>query len=270
MVRPSDVTESLSDILYKHAFRDPEGLMRLPEGAIYAVKLAQAPTLEIEDVVDFAVTNPPFSRRLFGSVNGANYRAETWIAKLRLAAICLGISECRILLMQHACMRILSTNRPGYNAILRKVFDRSVRAAQMARALADHFQVDPDTGYLSALMQDLGYARCVHTIADHRRAPPSEAAMVDAIEAVHCIAGAQLVHAWKLPVELAEVCLHHEATGRSKLAQLVHIANRIIAACDEDKALDDELTTSLAAFGFSAEQIDIVIEDASRDLRWAA
>lgn len=270
MVRPSDATESLHDILYKHAFRDPEGLMRLPEGAIYAVGLARSKSLEIEDIVDFAVTNPPFARRLLGSVNGANHRGDSWVAKLRLAAVCLGVSECRMLLLQHACSRILSTNRPGYNAILRKVFDRSVRAAQMARAIADHFEIDADTGYFAALMQDLGYARCVQTIAEHMRTPPPETALADAIEPVHCIAGAQLVYAWKLPAELAEVCLHHETPGRSQLSQLVHTANKIIAACDDDKTLDDELTASLSAFGFSQDRIAAIIEDASRDLRWAA
>ncbi len=271
MAQPSDkTTETLESVLHAHVFRDPETAMVLPESATYALKLSRKKNLELEDVVDCALIDPLLSARLFAVANSARFRGDVQVTTVRMAAARLGTTGCRDMLLQYAALRMMSVNRPAYDALLRSVLERCIRSAQTARTLAPRFSIDADTAYFAALMQDLGYARCVQIFVQHSKFIPTESAMVAAIETVHCIVGAQLVHAWKLPSEIAEVCLHHDAPGNRPLSQLVYLANRVVAVCEGDKLLEAELTANLLGLGFTNEQVLVMLQDAWRDLQWVA
>ncbi len=269
-LRSDKESESLESVLSAHVFRDPETLMVLPESATYALKLSRKKHLELEDVVDCALIDPLLGARLFSVANSARFRGDVQVTTIRMAAARLGTTGCRDLLLQYAAMRMMSINRPAYDALLRKVLERCIRSAQVARAIAPRFALDTDTAYLAALMQDLGYARCAQIFAQHLKATPTESAMIEAIESVHCIVGAQLVHAWKLPPEVAEVCLHHDAPGNRPLSLLVYVANRIVVVCEGDKLIEAELTANLLGFGFTNAHVVAMMQEACRELQRVA
>ncbi len=268
---PSDSsTESLDRILNTYALKDLRNLPPMPQSASTALQLARKRPLELEEIVVYALTDPLLSARLLSVANSTRFRGATQLNTITAAATRMGTTGCRELLLQYACLRMLSSHRPPYATVLGKVFDRSVRSAQVTHRVADHFFVESDVAYLAALMQDLGYARCVQTLAQHLKTPPTEADMIEAIEPVHGEVGAHLIKAWNLPADFAEVCEHHHAPGQRKLPLMVNIANQVVAVCEGDKILAGELTYGLRELGFTAKQVAALFSEAARELQWVA
>jgi len=207
----------------------------LPAAAMEALRLAQKPHMSFAEVVRGVEVEPPLAARILAHVNSPLYSRGIPIASLQQALARMGVQATRDILY----MAVYGTalfRTPRYQGRVRRIFDRGVLVGRAARLLAESARaesIDPDMGFLAGLLHDIGRTRCLKLIAGYADRAP-EAEVEDAIEALHAEAGAELIGAWNLPPEIANVCRHHTDPPEDEpLALLVQVADLLARSVTE-------------------------------------
>lgn len=204
----------------------------LPQVADAALRLANDPDARIDQLARLVDTDPPIAARFMSVANSVSYWRGMIASSTQSAIVRLGLANTRDLLFQ--VVYAASTHGlKKYQSLVSRSFKRSVTAAIAARVTAQELSFASEYDYMSGLLHDIGEAR-VYRILDGLAVPDGPEAVKRLVKKYHCVAGAEIAMAWKLPTEIVDACAahHDEAAAANPHVRLVMIADAIVDAID--------------------------------------
>lgn len=205
----------------------------LPQVAESALRLANDPDARIDQLARLVDTDPPIAARFMSVANSVAYWRGLVTASTQSAIVRLGLANTRDLLFQ--VVYAASTNGlKKYQTAVSRSFKASVVAAIASRVTAEEIQHKGEYDYMCGLLHNIGEAR-VYRILDALTLPVADPSLVKRlVQKYHCVAGAEVAMAWKLPTEIVDACAaHHDSAAlENPSVRLVMIADRIVQALD--------------------------------------
>jgi putative nucleotidyltransferase with HDIG domain len=204
----------------------------LPQVADAALRLANDPDARIDQLARLVDTDPPIAARFMSVANSVSYWRGMIASSTQSAIVRLGLANTRDLLFQ--VVYAASTHGlKKYQTLVSRSFKRSVTAAIAARVTAQELSLASEYDYMSGLLHDIGEAR-VYRILDGLAVPDGPDAVKRLVKKYHCVAGAEIAMAWKLPTAIVDACAahHDEAAAANPHVRLVMIADAIVEAID--------------------------------------
>lgn len=238
----------------------------LPQVAEAALRLANDPEARIDELSRLVDTDPPIAARFMSVANSAAYWRGLLASSTQSAIVRLGLANTRDLLFQ-VVYAASTTGLKKFGSAVSQSFKRSVTAAVAARAAARELGFATAYDYMSGLLHDIGEAR-IYRILDGVAVPPDARADVKAlVQKYHCVAGAEVAMAWKLPTEIVDACAahHDEAARENPSVRLVMIADAIVcllAAIERGSTLD---FAPLERLGVERATAELLVERTRKD-----
>lgn len=205
----------------------------LPQVAESALRLANDPDARIDQLARLVDTDPPIAARFMSVANSVAYWRGLVTASTQSAIVRLGLANTRDLLFQ--VVYAASTNGlKKYQTAVSRSFKASVIAAIAARVTAEEIHHRGEYDYMCGLLHNIGEAR-VYRILDTITLPVPDPSLIKRlVQKYHCVAGAEVAMAWKLPTEIVDACAaHHDAAAaENPSVRLVMISDRIVQALE--------------------------------------
>lgn len=233
----------------------------LPRAAEKALRLAQRPHVDYDEVTAVAESDPPLAARFLGVANSALYYRGVPIRSIKSAIVRLGAQATRDVLF----MAVYSStvfDVPGYRDVVQHIFRHSVATARIARRIAKLAQLEPELCFLAGLLHDVGRARCLKLATRYRRLGVERREVLSIADDLHARAGATLATAWNLPDDIARCCEMHHDPGEERLPLCVAAADRLSHAFGGERDEEAELTsagTYLARLGLPPDGVSEVV-----------
>lgn len=256
----------------KHILRDLLKDDRLPTPpmiALQIVKLTADPDCNLADAVTLIELDPSLSAKILQAANSSMYGLRQPVTSVARAVGVLGLRAVRGLILGLSLPALVGHGKP--DPYMDQLWMRSAGGAVYARELAVREGRPPDDDFAAALLRDLGVlamrkhfgaAWDGHVTRNSRRLrrDPCDAEL-ESFGIDHADVGAELLHRWKLPLELAEpVRYHHHpevAAGGHRVvaqrAELLWMADQL-AHLDQLDGHQDLLDRVLAA---AADRFDM-------------
>jgi len=233
----------------------------LPQVAQSALRLANDYDARIDELARLVDTDPPIAARFMSVANSVAYWRGMVTSSTHSAIVRLGLANTRDLLFQ--VVYAASTNGlKKYQTLVLRSFKRSVTAALAARAASSVVHYEGDYDYMCGLLHDIGEAR-VYRILDNLAGSADDLSLVKRlVQKYHCVAGAEVAMAWKLPTEIVDCCAaHHDLSAMaSPHVKLVMIADAVVDAIDAASLGKPEKWATFEALGVSLDTARLLIE----------
>lgn len=233
----------------------------LPEVAESALRLANDPEARIAELARLVDTDPPIAARFMSVANSVAYWRGMLTSSTQSAIVRLGLANTRDLLFQV----VYSASASGlkkFQAAVHQSFRRSVIAAIAASTVARELGLPRDYDYMCGLLHNIGESR-VYRILDGLSIPSDAGLEVKRlVKKYHCVAGAEIAMAWKLPTEIVDACAAHHDPGAidNPNVRLVMIADQLVLASesvDRGAPLDP---TPFERFGIDRDQAQSLLQ----------
>lgn len=244
----------LFDAVAHDLVRGTSDLPQLARSAAEALRIARTPDLDLDAAVKLAENEPPLAARVLAVANSALYARGARHVSPRRAISHIGASAVRDVLYQTAYASMI-VDVPRFSTEVLRDFVHSVATAALARSLARLAGVDSEEAFLAGLLHDLGRARCWKLVSNRMPTTGGDDDAPAVVDALHAAAGRALVLKWQLPVEIADVCLHHHEPGERPLPRVVSAAD-VLAQVAEGRTDPRSPTDSLVAIGIDASLSD--------------
>lgn len=265
VITRSDPPTTFREAVERDLSRGTGDLPVLPRAAETALRLAQSPNFDFDEVVAVAESDPPLAARFLGVANSALYYRGTLIRSIKAAVVRLGMQATRdVLYMAVYSGTVFKV--PLYRDLVEATFHHSVVVARMTRRIAELEGADPETAFLAGLLHDVGRARLFKLAARRRAQKPTREEVLEAIDALHAEAGAALARAWHLPDEVVEACLYHHTPEDRPMALRVAAANRVAYHVFEgDESALGQAAIYLEKLGFTGDAVERLLTIARED-----
>jgi len=217
---PESKEASVEAALLRELAAERAGLPLLPQAAAEALRLAEDPRTSMAHIARLVERDPPLAARFIAIASSALYSRGPKAATMQVALVRIGLAAARDLLLQVVYER---SNREliRYQEEVAQSFDHSVRTAIACRVVAREMQIAYDNAYLCGLLHDIGEARIYRILCKLPDAPAPGPFLKALVDAHHARAGADVAIAWKLPRDIADVCLFHHTTEDSTIPAVV-------------------------------------------------
>ncbi|HEY5954921.1 MAG TPA: HDOD domain-containing protein [Polyangiaceae bacterium] len=231
----------------------------LPSTALQVIELSRKPNVTIQQMVATVEQDPMLAAELLklaqsAAISGGIKIHDLFAAIQRLGLARAGALFCRVA-MEAKIFRVA-----GYADVLERLRSHSVLTAELSRYICAERGLEPEVGYLSGLLHDVGIAGAIIAIvADcHRQAPPSFQNVWSAICPVHGRFTCRLARLWHLPaeVQLALAYAHRlDADDTQNSLGLVTLLAESLAATAshgfQGEEQSDRLSTIMQGLGYS-------------------
>ena len=210
--------------------------------------------------------DPVLAARCLSLANSSVYGLQRRVASIPDALAVVGQQAVATMVSSMAVAgRFQQLQIPGYE--LRGFWLHSVCTALVARALAKHTRVNPETAFMAGLLHDIGklvlaarFPEHFVGVIEHQRR--EDCRMLDAEKRTlgfsHSQIGEAVAESWKFAPEVARaVAGHHEPENHpaSTLTSLIHVANVIShTLCFANDA--DDLAPRISEFAFDRLCLD--------------
>ena len=203
----------------------------LPQVATLAVKLAGDPAANVDELAKLVDTDPPIAARFLSVANSAAYWRGFNTSNTQAAIVRLGLARTRDLLFQVVYANSARGLR-RFQSQVRASFNRSVRCAVAARAVAITLGLPQEMDYMCGLLHDIGESRLYRIFDAMTPVPTDKAEVKRLVHKYHCRAGAEIAMAWRLPAEIVDACAaHHDGPVQdSPHVRMVMVADVLVDA----------------------------------------
>ncbi len=206
-VDPVALTSALQQAFASPSYRPPT----LPAVVMEVMPLATRPDAKFGEVVKVLERDPVLAARVLSIAQSAAYATRSKVLSLQQAAVRLGLSTLRDLVVE-AALHVKVFRVPGHDDVMARLYRHSTAVAHVMRAVCRRARVEAEYAFLSGLLHDVGITACLLAISERpewRRVPFD--ALVPVLDAVHADASGQLARRWKLPEPIAELVADHHA-----------------------------------------------------------
>lgn len=238
----------------------------LPQVAEAALRLANDPDARIDQLARLVDTDPPIAARFMSVANSVAYWRGLLTASTQSAIVRLGLANTRDLLFQ-VVYAASTSGLKKFQTAVHQSFKRSVVAAIAARTAARELGLPSDYDYMSGLLHDIGEARIYRILDTLTVTPISREEVKTLVQKYHCVAGAEVAMAWKLPTQIVDACAahHDEAAIGNPSVRLVMIADLLVAAIEASARGAPLDTTGFVRLGIEAPMAESLFEKTRQD-----
>lgn len=217
----------------------PDAVIRQPPVAAQAaLTMCQRRTYTVPALTAIIERDPALVQALLRHANSAWYATAGGkpVSAVSPATQRVGTNGVYATVMSRIIEAQLSRPGPEYEVMARQVWDHMVRVAPLARALASHFDTDPEEAYTQGLLHDVGKLIFFDRIADLRRKQRRpvllpQAFLDEALHSLHEPLGGLACLQWGLSVHLSDVVSnHHRTTDAARAVPgtgLIYLAERL-------------------------------------------
>jgi len=258
---PSDPEFAIERELVRQLKTGRAALPVLPQVAESALRLANDHDARIDQLARLVDTDPTIAARFMSVANSVAYWRGLVTASTQSAIVRLGLANTRDLLFQ-VVYAVSSHGLKKYQTAVSRSFKLSVMAAIAARVTAEELKHKGEYDYMCGLLHNIGEAR-VYRILDAITLPvPDRSLIKRLVQKYHCVAGAEIAMAWKLPTEIVDACAaHHDrAAVENPSVRLVMIADVIVDALEATQLGKPVDYSAFEALGVSFDQARVLID----------
>ena len=205
----AELTRRLRQVFASPTYRAP----MLPQVATELLQLAQRPNVQFDDVVRLLERDPVLAGKVLSLAQSAFYASRSPMVSLRQAAVRLGLTTLRDLVLE-AALNLRVFRVPGYERIMERLSRHATATAHVVRAVCARTLVDAEYAFLCGLLHDVGFAACLLALSEDRATRDlSFDELAPALDEAHQEASGLLARLWRLPEPLQRsVATHHRIT----------------------------------------------------------
>lgn len=192
----------------------------LPQPALRMLELwGNIETVRHSTVIGIVEADPALAGRIVKMANSPFYMVATPASSLRAAVIRIGLVEVRRVIMSEAFGKTFKA--PGFEKELERIRQRSQVSGWLAVELAPALGLNPDDGFLAALLHDAGELAAYHMVQSCAQAGlwvrdqglllvgAGRELMIEMAARLHLGLGALFMDHWNLPPAIASAMAFH-------------------------------------------------------------
>lgn len=225
-----------------------EIIRQLPAAARDAMALCEQENVPRRQLVDRLSKDPSLVQGLLRQANSASNSAGlSPILAVDAAIDRIGLAGTRAVVVAASVDGLLSKPGAPYDALLATAWQRMVKTAPMARAIAPAFAADGEEAFAIALLHDVGLLIIFDQIStlrtNNRRAVALPEGWLNVLtDELHEPLGAIAAHRWGLGIDAADaIGTHHRRDrpgDRHPLAETLFVAEHLEATVSRGEPLD--------------------------------
>ena len=233
-------------------------LAMLPEIAVRVIRLAEDPNVTMSQMADVISTSPELCVRILRVVNSAFYGIQGEVRTIQRATTLMGLESVKNVTIAASLTRLFHGRPLSPTFSPRDLWTHSLAVAAATRLIAMRAKSGVvEEAFLAGMVHDVGLIAELQLDRQKlatvlARMEDDEAADLLAVEeaafgANHQDFGAGLLKAWKLPrIFSLAAGWHHRPfelpVSDRALPVMVHVGDRLVAACAPGLQLDDPST----------------------------
>ena len=183
----------------------------LPEAAAQLLRMTADVNCEVADVIGVIKRDQSLTGHLLRIANSARYNTGVTVTSIQQTVARLGLLTIRQIVVMISCQcRVFDV--PGFEADVRRSFQRSLTAAAVAQEVARVRRLNVEEAFLCGLLHDVGRPVLLQALLDSRRGGLvcSDDELLAAAETHRVEFAGRLVTSWELPARVAEVIRHQQ------------------------------------------------------------
>jgi len=254
--------------IYEEAQQAIYGIDLIPSPSPILGKLLDSlndPYLNAEKFETLVIKDPALSAKILNIANSAYYGLRAQISTINRAIVVIGIDEVKNICLTVLLSSMFSEKKIHHAFNVGQFWRHSLFVALASKDLANKFEIiDPETGYISGLLHDIGKIVCatympffyetIINLVSHKGISYLEAE--NEIGLTHTRIGGWLSKKWALPSLLhASISYHHEPDRSKNYREatfLIQIADRL-AYFNDTPENREEIKTILQKIGISSQ-----------------
>lgn len=243
------------DAVIALALARSSNLAMLPETATRVLRMADDPYVTMSRLADVISTSPELCARILRIVNSAFYGFPGEVRSIQHATTLMGLESVRNVTIAASLTRMFQGRQLSTKFSPRDIWTHSLSVAAAARLLA--VKVAPgvaDEAFLAGMLHDIGLMvelqldrtklATLLTLIESKGGGDLLRAEESTFGASHQDFGAALLTAWNLPSTMSLTAQYHHRPhalppAHRFMPTLVHVADRLVAACTPGFLLDD-------------------------------
>ncbi|MGE3955237.1 MAG: HDOD domain-containing protein [Vicinamibacterales bacterium] len=254
-VQPMPTDTSSRDAVVALALARSSNLAMLPETATRVLRLADDPYVTMAKLADVIETSPELCARILRIVNSAFYGFPGEVRSIQHATTLMGLEAVRNVTIAASLTRVFQGRPLSPKFSPKDIWTHSLSVAAATRQLACiGMRSLADEAFLAGMLHDIGLMVELQLdrpkLAAHLgsietgRCTDLLAAEEAAFGATHADFGAALLAAWHLPTTMSLSAQYHHRPHQLPAAHrlmpvMVHLGDRLVAACGPPFLLDD-------------------------------
>jgi len=174
--------------------------------------LLQDPRASMHQVAAAIGRDPSLTASMLRTANSPHYFRGREVTSLRDACVRIGVGRVALIAFECVLKNRFLVSRPPWRGLLLAQWRNAVATSRLVGLLARQLE-HPEEGTLqvAGLLHNVGEVACVHHLAETLEPGVTvpEAALVEAVAAVHEEIGLAVATAWRLPRSTAQLIGHH-------------------------------------------------------------
>ncbi|HQS03578.1 MAG: hypothetical protein B7X12_04955 [Halothiobacillus sp. 20-53-49] len=244
----------------------------LPDVAIRARRVAEAPDSTIGELVDVIAQDPAIAARLIQVANSAMYRGAQRIDALQQVIARMGMRTVSQLIVSLATQQLFTAKHPVIKKAMQNHWSFSAQVAALSHRIArEQTRLDPDQALLAGLLHGVGGIPVIVVAEDIPKLQEAPAVLDELVQDLQPRLGMKIMQAWDFPPMFELVVreagnLNYQHEGAADYADVVITA--IAAAKNLTQTPEGAPIASAVRLGMDLGEslIDQEIEEAMRAL----
>lgn len=244
----------------------------LPDVALRARRIAEAPDSTVQDLVDVVAQDPAIAARLIQVANSAMYRSAQKLDGLNHVIARLGMRTVSQLIVSLATQQLFKATHPVVKKAMQDHWSFSAQIGALSHRIArEYTKLDPDQALLAGLLHGVGGIPVIVVAEDIPKLLEAPAVLNELVNSLEPRLGVKIMQAWDFPVMFQQVIAEvgNLAYTHDQPANFVDVVITAIAqARNLTEAPDGQPITAARRLGIdlSVSLIDQEIDDAIRAL----
>lgn len=244
----------------------------LPDVALRARRIAEAPDSTVQDLVDVVAQDPAIAARLIQVANSAMYRSAQKLDGLTHVIARLGMRTVSQLIVSLATQQLFKATHPVVKKAMQDHWSFSAQIGALSHRIArEYTKLDPDQALLAGLLHGVGGIPVIVVAEDIPKLLEAPAVLNELVNSLEPRLGVKIMQAWDFPVMFQQVIAEvgNLAYTHDQPANFVDVVITAIAqAHNLTEAPDGQPITAARRLGIdlSVSLIDQEIDDAIRAL----
>jgi HD-like signal output (HDOD) protein len=200
----------------------------LPSVAIKLWELTRDQRSDVGDIVRLLEQDQMLAGMVLRIVSSPFYAARTPIRSLHQAVVRVGLKTLQSIVFEASLRRGIFT-LPDFRETVEQVLRHSTTSAYITKVLCASSGIDPESGFLCALLHDIGFSALLFSVSS-RNANLELRDVWTELDGMHERASKIVARLWSLPPEICEVVGNHHHLARSGKGESARVAAAVCIA----------------------------------------
>ncbi len=246
----------------------------LSEVAFKITELFSDDEQNLDRIVDTLKLDPSIAPKLIALSNSAFYKTAKHITNLEEAVARLGLKQTKEVALMAVNHSLFNFEDSDFEEVLTTLWCHGIAVASCAKHIGHILSAEePDILYLMGMLHDIGKLLLIQQIQEKHPNIEPEAAR-EVIQSLHSNAGAAVLKAWELPIDVVNAALlHHDIPvieDSSLPLRIIHFADvfsRTLGySLQSINTGEMETLCEQLQLGLTTKQLSMIAEEANKEV----